>query len=500
MRRPSFAAILAAALACFSHAVPALAAPPVPPLIEAARAQDLARIATLLKKGADANLRQPDGATALHWAAHWNDVDMAEALIRVGADVNLANALGVTPLSLASGNASSAMVAELLKAGADPNRVHASGESPLMMAARRGSAGVVALLLAHQASVNAREAARGYTPLMAAAAGGHSEIVRTLIRHGADIQARTRVAHAFVNIGNRYNCYAPECVARVAQGGSTALSFAARHGDVATARLLVEAGADPNESGPDGVSVLVLAVHSGNSAMAAFLLAAGADPNADAAGYSALHAAVLRGEAASVRALLERGANVNARLKAGTAVRRWSHDFSLSRSWVGATPLWLAAKFAEVDILTLLTAAGADPSATTDDGTTALTAAAGLGSGNIIGGSTSIMDRRERPVHAERAEESRLEDERRSLRAVTLLTDLGADVNAANRAGDTALHGAASNGFNSVIQLLAQSGARLEPRNKRGITPLALASGRPRADATGRVAAGELLRQLGARE
>src|SRR5262245_57721643 len=98
-------------------------------LLNAARRNDPKAVQALIGQKVDVNLRQPDGATALHWAAHWDDVSMAEALIRAGAAVNVAEEGGVTPLSVACANGSAAMVDRLLQAGASPNE---GRESPVM--------------------------------------------------------------------------------------------------------------------------------------------------------------------------------------------------------------------------------------------------------------------------------------------------------------------------------------------------------------------------------
>ena len=94
----------------------------------------------LLKEGADPKAAQPDGATALAWAAHWNELEIADLLIKAGADVNAANELGVTPLMLAAENGSAAMVDAAARLRArTPARARTSGETASMMAARVGN-------------------------------------------------------------------------------------------------------------------------------------------------------------------------------------------------------------------------------------------------------------------------------------------------------------------------------------------------------------------------
>ena len=139
-------------------------------LIDAVRRVDANAVRRLIEQKIDVNATQPDGATALHWAAHRNDVAIADLLIRAGAKVDSADEGGVTPLGLASLNASPAMVERLLKAGANPG---AGRESPVLAAARSGNVEVMKLLLAHGGDANAKEPARGQTALMWAVAEKH---------------------------------------------------------------------------------------------------------------------------------------------------------------------------------------------------------------------------------------------------------------------------------------------------------------------------------------
>jgi ankyrin repeat protein len=472
-------------------------------LLEAVKSgESPAEVARLIRSGAQVNQSSADGARPLHWAAHRDDARIAKLLIDAGAEVNAATDLGVTPLLLACSDGSGALVELLLRAGAKPDLATSNNETPLMTCARRGNLPGVKALLAAGATVGAAEAARGQTALMWAAARGQSDVVQVLIENGADVNARSIAQPLVVSRGNRYGGVGlvNRGIANTGQGGSTPLLFAARNGDVATARLLVRAGADVNATGQDANAALVVAAHSGHGRLAAYLLEAGADPNVSGAGYTALHAAILRGDLALVDALLARGADPNAPLKSGTAVRRYSQDYAFNEGWVGATPFWLAARFAEPGIMRALIARGANATATLKDKTTALMAAAGLGSNGVLAGSLSSADRRERRVDpVEAALRDRDEEERRALEAVTIALQQGADVSAVNDAGDTALHGAAANGYVSVIRLLAERGAALGVKNRRGQTPLALATARAsEAAASDRTV--HLLRELGAKE
>ena len=468
----------------------------VPPLVAAVRAGDRGAVNALLAAGTDVNAPQPDGATVLHWAVHREDIETARALIRAGVDVGAANDLGVTPLLMACRRGQGGLAARLLSAGADPNAALPSGETPLMAAARAGSRAAVEALLERGARVNAAEATRGQTALMWAVANRRPAVTRTLLGHGADVTARTRTRRRVYNMGGSRSAGSASrgiALEEVVEGGSTPLLFAARSGDLESARLLVAAGADVHDTTADGNTALAIAAHSGHGSLAMFLLERGADPNAAPLGYSPLHAAVLRGTLRDrgvrnddpgagvplVRALLAHGADPDARLLRGTPVRRWSHDFAFMDRWVGATPFWLAAHFLEVEMMQVLAAAGADPRAPSRDGTTPLMAAAGLGY-TRGGGSAFIRDRRDfssyNPVEsAALGSTIPAAEERLARETVAAALDLGGSVGAANDAGDTALHAAAAHGMNSVIELLAARGADLGAENGRGQTPIDVA-------------------------
>ncbi len=461
-------------------------------LVEAVKSRDQAAARALLRERADVNAPEPDGATALHWAVHWDDLDTAQMLIEAGAKVNVRNELGITPLMLACTNGSPKMIQKLVAAGADPNIVSPAGESALMIAARTSSTDAISALLAHGANVNAKEASRNQTALMWAVAERRPDIVRVLIDHGADVNARSLITHELIYRENpdpsdeNAAKGQPHPVGEmIARGGSTPLLFAARQGDIACAKLLLAAGANVNDTAPDGTSALVMAAYSDHGSFAVFLLDRGGDPNSAAAGYAALHIAVLTRNLDLVKALLAHGANPNAQLTKGTPVRRFEEDLVLPQSLAGATPFLVAAKLAEVDIMRVLATAKADPLAPTKNGLTPLMAAVS-------------PDRRSlalRSLHAGQAVNQALE-------AVRLVLQLGADVNAANDEGDTALHIAAAKGANAIVQLLVENGARLDVKNKLGQTPLSLTeisllreSARPRLRSTA-----DLLRKLGARQ
>jgi ankyrin repeat protein len=489
-------------------------------LVTAAKERDQQAVRSLLKAHADVNATQPDGATALHWAAHWDDLETAELLIRAGAKVSAVNDYGVTPLSVACTNANAAMVEKLLQAGANANAALPTGETALMTCARTGNAEAVKSLLVHGAGVNAQQSENAQTALMWAVAQKHSDAARALIERGANIHARSK-------------------------GGFTPLLFAARVGDVDSTRVLLAAGADVNEAvpvqasprasraaapgGPDSAETpksspenpasrsvasppstaepqpgsmnpLLLASASGHEALSLFLLENGADPNAsDGSGATALHYAVLKGMAhlngiaaanyqsylfrpsmvELVQALLAHRANPNARLVKGPPVGGFG-----GRSVIGATPFLLAAAAGDANVMRLLAAGGADPLLGTKGNLTPLMVAAGVG----------------------RAQDFTEEEKSNALEAVKVAVELGGDVNAASEDGLAALHGASVNGADAILQFLADNGARLDVKDKYQQTPLTIASGIrlpwvPKGEELGeikRASTADLLLKLGA--
>jgi ankyrin repeat protein len=466
-------------------------------VIESVKSRNVETVIDILRRRVDVNARQADGATALHWAAHFGDVTIAELLIRAGARATVADDTGVTPVHLACTSRSAALVDLLLEAGADPNATLLNGETALMTCARTGEVDAVKALVARGADVNRREPFHDQTALMWAAAERHPGVVAALIDRGASVTARSRTYTQTVTSEVTQRAGREELNYTVPRGGTTPLLFAARSGDVESARLLIAGGARVDEALPDGMTALVLAAHSGHQPVGVLLLDQGADPDASEVGYTALHAATLRGGVDLVKALLAHGANPNLRITKGTPVRRNSEDFELSAALIGATPYLLAARFLETDIMRALAAGGADTQLSMPSGDTPLMAAAGLGA-------SPQADRRGLSV----LDGGRLEDEGRVVDAVAAAIADGADVNRANRSGDTAMHAAALLGYERVIQQLADAGARLDVKNARGQTALtqltARTGGAPRAlDRSSRGTPGStiaLLRKLGATE
>jgi ankyrin repeat protein len=430
---------------------------------DAAKRGDSASVRELLRSGADVNGAQPDGTTALHWAAQNYDLSMADALLAGGANPNAANRYGVTPLYFACINGSGALVEKLVSAGADPNGTLLEGQTPLLTASKAGSVGAVGALLKSGAAVDAKEDWRGQTALMLAAAQGNTEVARVLIANNANVRARSNLpprtpAPAKPSPDVIDVMQAANGNLNAAGGGFTPILFAAREGHIPTLKLLLEAGADPNDKLPNGYSALMLALLNAHFEIAAILLDHGADPNADANGIFPLHQVVWTrnpnhhfnlppplpdGDVPSIdvaRKLIARGADVNARTEREPrdGYRNWMQR-------IGSTPFVLAAKGADVELMKVLLEHGADPKLTANDGTTALMAAAGIGYW---------------PAESPGSEAEALE-------AVKICIAQGIDVNAANRGGFTALHGAAVRGANSIVQLLYDKGAKLDARTKK---------------------------------
>jgi ankyrin repeat protein len=431
------------------------------PLASAVQRNDRAVIRQLLDKKAGINVAQPDGTTALHWAAYHDDLELATRLLAAGASVQAANRYGMTPLSLACTNGNAAMVERFLDAGADANASLPGGETMLMTAARTGKVDAIRTLLARGADVHAKEPRRGQTALMWAAAEGHVAVIEELIKAGADF--RTPL-----------------------DSGFTPLMFAVRQGHIGAAKALVKAGVDVNQpvqvrANPKlpegerplraGMTPLDLAVANGHLELAAELVDAGADPNSNRLGYTALHMLVYirkpgigdndpgpegSGKMSSLefaKRLVAKGADVNARITRRVNLTNTRfHD-------IGASPYLLAAMTADADYMKALVALGADPSVKNAEGSTALMTAAGLGTRSP-------------------GEDAGTEEE--VIEAMQVALDHGADINAVDNNGETAMHGAAYKNLPGAVTFLASKGAKIDvwnARNKFGWTPLTIARG-----------------------
>lgn len=426
------------------------------PIADAVERGETSNVPALLARGADVNASQVDGMTALHWAAHLDDLDVAEALLQKGADVKAANRYGVTPLSPACTNGNGAMVELLLDAGADPNTALRGGETVLMTAARTGKLDAVKALLARGADPNRKESYRKQTALMWAAAEGHADIVKALVDAGADFSTAL-------------------------ESGFTPLLFAVREGRIEVVRALLDAGAEVNETirpedkprnGPrDGTSALLLAATNAHFELSELLLDRGADPNADETGYTVLHVMALvrnpgvgdndpapegSGNMTSIEFVKKMAAH-SAKLDA-----RMTENVNLGNTRLkklGATPFLLAAQSADAELMRTLASLGADPLLPNEDNSTPLMVAAGVGTRSP-------------------GEDAGTEEE--VLEALEVALQLGADINAVDNNGETVMHAAAYKNLPRVVQFLSEKGADHKvwnQNNNHGWTPLTIARG-----------------------
>ena len=528
-------AILTAVIALSVSGVRAATAPDS--IADAAMREDRAAVLSMIKSGADVNAPQGDGVTALHWAARHGDADLVAALVRAGATARAATRFGAyTPLHLAAERGSARIVKALIAAGAPADAKTNTGATPLMFAAASGDAAAVAALLDAGADANARESDRMQTPLIYAAASARVDVVRLLIARGADPNAATKLtdlsalsAHG-ENPDGRNLAEKPETKKKPGppkilvpgvqrqhlineqvawQGGMTPLLYAARQGYVDVVQALLDAGVDVNQrKGGDSASALLVATVNGQFDLAAMLLGRGADPNliaengvgplyatinlmwAPRAGYPQPRAQLNQklSHLELMKRLLDAGADPNQRVNK----KVWYTNYNFDQSGVdeaGATPFWRAAYGADVDAMKLLVSYGADPFIPTikpaerpetgdvgrreardvsglpplpygGPGVPPLLAAAGVGYGEGFAGNSHR--------HAPGG----------MLAAVRyLVEELGADVNARDHDGNTAIHHAASRGDTEMIRYLVSKGADPTAVNREGQTTVDMANG-----------------------
>jgi len=437
-------------LSVLTGLLPTIAFADTASLLDAAQNNDVTSAISLVNEGADVNMAYPDGATALHWAAHWGATDLADRLISEGAAVDAANELGITPIAIACRNGSEAMVETLLRADANAFAVEPSGETVLMSCSRTGLLGAVEKLLAAGAEPNSLETNSGQSALMWAAAEGHTGVVDLLIGAGADVNASS-------------------------SGRFTPLMFSARSGALKIARLLLDAGADVNATTDEGLSPLLVATasldaitgsdyrlvvdESEHQDLGILLIDHGADVNqSDQYGMTALHYAVEMDKPRLLKKLLEKGADPNAQLTEGLPFRRG--DYVGRGEYDGASPFWLATRLGNVEMMRELLSAGADPE---------LRQAWGVTPTMVASGVTQT--------------DSRIVSEDKLIKALELLVlEIGTDIHSVDRSGQTAVHGAANVSGNEIIKFLVAQGADPEALDNRGRTPhdVAMRTLRPR--------------------
>ncbi len=472
-----------------------MAAAPATDLADAAMRGDIDAVRSQLEGGADVNVDQGDGMTALHWAAHKDNLEMARLLLDAGADVERGTRLGsIVPLFLAATNGSASMIEMLVDAGADANATNELGTTVLMKAAASGSVDAVTHLLDNGASLDVRERAREQTALMFAAGLDRAPVVRLLAKRGADLDAISKMVPVGNDLvdeeGNPIPAPSRTGITRTrprgegrvtGMGGMTALHYAARGGLIDTVRALVEVGADVDRINPvDRTTPLIVATINGRYDIAKYLLDHGADPNAtEIEGLTPLYAVVASRWApvawtptASttdsgivqqkvthlelMKMLLDRGADPNAKI-AKTPWYNPPHHAQRWVEWAGTTPLWRAAQSTDLEAVKLLVAYGADGQIPSDENTTPLMAAAGVGwTGNFSVNAPDAF----------------------LTTARYLVEEVGVDVNAEHTtAGYTALMGAAWRGDNELVSYLVEKGARLDVRTHLGWSVTDMANG-----------------------
>jgi ankyrin repeat protein len=458
-------------------------------LIAAAQRGDATVALAAIEDGVDVNGKSPDGTTALHWAVYRDNLALVQRLIAAGADVSAANEFGSTPLAEAATVGNAAVIEALLKGGAPVDAPGSDGQTALMVVARSGNTAAAEVLLANGANVDAREQWREQTALMWAAAQNQPAMTALLIEHGADVDARSAVNDWPRQVtGEPRRMYRPF-------GGLTPLLFAAREGCMTCVRSLIEAGASIDLPDPKGVTALFLAIDNFHFDTAKVLIEAGANPNKwDWWGRTPLYSAVDvntlphggRADRRSVDAttsteiielLLEAGAWPNVQLKLLPPYRHIGDDRGCDNMLVtGTTPLLRAAKTFDTAAIELLIEHGANVDLPNDGGVTPVMAAAGVGS----------VECDARGYGPGIPHYLAPDTEEKSIAALKLLLDAGADVHArtlsgragARSAGRTALFGAAFRGWSDVVDYLVERGAKIAVAERGGLTPVDAAMGR----------------------
>jgi ankyrin repeat protein len=486
-------------------------------LADAAMRGDKDGVRSLLKQKVDVNVPQGDGATALHWAAFQDDVEMAQLLLQAGANVKAATREGaITPLFMACTNGSAAMVERLLKAGADANSTKSNGTTALMIAAASGSADAVKVLLDHGADLKAKEAAHGQTALMFAAALNRAEVVKLLMKHGADAGVSSSVAkleRVTFDVDGNVVPNAPAAAGRGVAVAAGAYSALPEEKLVAIVTAAAQAGASeekpataaqpeaaatpatagrggrgaragdpaanggrgqfaPRQVGPSymgGMTALLYAARDGQIDAARELVAAGADVNQVSTGgqISPIVMAIVNGHLDLAKMLLDRGADPNLVSEAGLTALYTTIDVEWAPHAWFPQPITDQEQVTYLDLMKALLAHGANVNARlgkkiwfrsfTHDVTWIDPA-----------GATAFW----------RAAQST------DLAAMHLLVEHGADPNIANTAGDTPLMAAAGIGWGAnfttnapgspmpAVQYCVELGNDVNAVDARGYTAL----------------------------
>ncbi len=463
------------------------------PVMAAVKAHDVAGVGALLKKGANVNAPDLDGTTPLMMAVHERDAAMIQALLQGGADVGATNRYGATALHTAARNGDAKSATLLLNAGANPATTLPEGETVLMAAARTGNVELINALLAggnkagdmNKADPNYKEGWKGQTALMWAAAEGHAVAIDALIAGGANPNEFS--AEIIVPEANPDRRAGGFVYPKIPKGRMTALHFAARNGHVNAAVALVKGKADLNAVDADGTNALILSTLNGHPDVAYALLEAAADPKiADKYGRTVLFnavdmntldansrpAPVVTGDKTYVDVIklaIAKGADVNATLKSTLPIwvaQGGNHNGILRE---GSTAFLRASMSADLPVMNILLAAGADHKLATapDDRTP------GRRLGEISGKTTPLMAAAG-VGWREDISRGRVPD---AIEAIKLLVAKGGNINEANQGGDTPLTGAAMRSEPALVEFLLSIGADPKHKNARGLTALDIANG-----------------------
>ncbi|MFL2544817.1 MAG: ankyrin repeat domain-containing protein [Longimicrobiales bacterium] len=540
-------------------------APNEAPVADAAQINDVSMVRDLLRQGADPNAAQTDGLTALHWSALNNESEMVEILLFAGANPSSTSRLGgYTPLHMASRAGHAEIVNKLLGAGADPNRYTTTGVTSMHFAAESNSIELIKMLVLAGGDVNSADHYSSRTPLMFASTRNAISAVQALIDLDADLSMTNnikdyeKIAKNATEIRNRRSRIreaaedpqpeeeqasrggppgsanrssnpsgylstekvetekGPKVLSSIQQigkqGGFTALHYAARDGNMESARLLIQAGADVNQTSEgDQSSPLLVAVINGNYDLAKELLEAGADPNIlsdDEAGplFAALNIEwslrtwypqpqAFRQQETTYLQLMEELLLAGAEPNQRTGTHIWYAAYNAGRMGVdfaGATPFWRAAYAQDVEAMKLLVKYGADHDVWTwniiDPRRRAFFAALNEGEEEedpsglppVAHGGLGVH-----PLHAASGVgfgTSRVAQQHRGvpdgwLPAVKyLVEELGIDPNLRDKDGFSAVHHSAARGDNETILYLVSQGADVTLISRRGQTTADLAN------------------------
>ena len=517
--------------------------PPESPIADAAMAGDIEAVRSLVKQGADVNAAQGDGLTALHWAARNGDEGMTELLIYAGAHLEAATRNGsYTPLHIASQAGRSSTVEVLLEAGASAEAETSTGVTALHFAAAAGAEEAVRLLLAQGADANVQESASGQTPLVFAASGNRVAAVEALLAGGADPNLATQAVDVIarkqedMELQERRNrrveaLFETELAAggygtnrgtdfgslqfahlMARSGGMTPLHHAVREGSTEAALALLAGGADIDRVSADHSTPLLVATINGHWDLAKLLLEHGASPTiASDAGATPLYTTLnLQWAPASwtypqpdaqrqqrisylelMEALLEVGADPNARLTRPLWYTHYAGGNELGISELGATPFWRAAYGTDVAAMKLLLEYGADLSLPTlkpaggfdmnGDGREEEDEGDPSGLPPVPAGGPA-----EFPIHAATGVGHGMAGAGVVHRSVPegwmpavrfLVEELGVDVNTRDMNGFTPLHHAAGRGDTEMVLYLVEQGADVMAVSRTGHTTADMANG-----------------------